>query len=101
MASTGRGNVALSFALGSSTRACVMRDALHCPTAPFNLISVARLTDAGFVALFKGDKVEILSRNGTTLAVGDKISKLYRLRLAESSASLDHTLVARTWDEWH
>ncbi|KAK7013776.1 hypothetical protein R3P38DRAFT_2465633, partial [Favolaschia claudopus] len=83
---------------GSSTRACVLRDVLHCPSAPFNLISVSRLTDAGYAAVFKGDKVELRSRNGTLLAVGDKISRLYRLRLAGPA---DRVLIARTWDEWH
>jgi len=32
------------------------------------------------------------------LAIGGKISRLYRLRLAGPA---DRVLVARTWDEWH
>ncbi|KAJ7189743.1 hypothetical protein GGX14DRAFT_334755, partial [Mycena pura] len=86
---------------GHRTRACVMRDVLHCPTAPFNLISVARLTDAGYSAVFKDETVELRSRNGALLAVGDKISRMYRLRVAPQGATLDHALIARTWDEWH
>jgi len=76
----------------------VLHDVLHCPSAPFNLISVFRLTDAGYAAIFKGDKVELHSQKGTLLAIGDKISRLYRLRLAGPA---DRVLVARTWDEWH
>jgi len=96
--SSGRGNVPLSFALGSSIRACVLHDILYCPSAPFNLISVSRLTDAGYAAIFKGDKVELHLQKGTLLAIGDKISRLYWLHLAGST---DHVLVACTWDKWH
>jgi len=74
----------------------VLHDILHCPLAPFNLISVSRLTDAGYIAIFKGDKVELRSQKGTLLAIGDKISRLYRLHLASPT---DHVLVARTWDK--
>ncbi|KAK6996131.1 hypothetical protein R3P38DRAFT_2566208, partial [Favolaschia claudopus] len=51
-AGIGRGTVPLSFAVGDQTRACMLRDVLHCPTAPCNLISLARLTDAGYHAIF-------------------------------------------------
>jgi len=68
--SSGHGNVPLSFALGSSTHACVLRDVLHCPSAPFNLISVSWLTNAGYT-----------------------VSRLYRLRLADFT---NRALVART-----
>ncbi|KAF7371927.1 polyprotein [Mycena venus] len=100
-AGIGRGTVPLSFALGNSTCACMMRDVLHCPTAPFNLISVARLTDAGFTATFKNHTVELRSPNGTLMAVGDKISRLYKLRIKPQIVMPTHALVARTWDEWH
>src|SRR6201996_3394382 len=100
-AAIGRGTVPLSFALGHRTRACVMRDVLHCPTAPFNLISVARLTDASYSAVFKGETVELRSRKGALLAVGDKISRMYRLRVAPQGATSDRVLIARTWNEWH
>jgi len=94
--SSGHSNVPLSFALGSSIRACVLCDVFHCPLAPFNLISVSWLTDAGYVAIFKGDKVELRSQKGTLLAIGDKISRLYWLCLASPT---DRVLVARIWDE--
>lgn len=103
-AGIGRGNVPLSFALGKSSRACIIREAIHCPTAPFNLISVGRLTDAGYRAIFKDDMVEIRSPQGTLLAIGDKISRLYKLRATPRSASTGentHAFPARTWDEWH
>ena len=96
--SSGHGNIPLSFALSSSIYACVLRDVLHCPSALFNLISVSQLTDAGYTAIFKDDKVELHSRKGMLLAVGDKISRLYQLCLAGFT---DCALVACTWDEWH
>jgi len=96
--SSGHGNIPLFFALSSSIHAYVLRDVLHCPLALFNLISVSWLTDAGYAAIFKGDKVELYSQKGTLLAIGNKISRLYRLHLAGST---DHVLVACTWDKWH
>jgi len=96
--SSGHGNVPLSFALGSSICACMLCDVLHCPLVPFNLISVSQLIDARYAAIFKGDKVELHSQKKTLLAIGNKISRLYQLRLAGPT---DRVLVACTWDEWH
>jgi len=75
--SSGCSNVLLSFALGSSMHACMLHNVLHCPSALFNLISVSQLTDTGYTAIFKDDKVELYSRKEMLLAVGDKISRLY------------------------
>ncbi|KAJ7251728.1 hypothetical protein C8J57DRAFT_1032604, partial [Mycena rebaudengoi] len=77
-----------------------VRDVIHCPDAPFNLISLGRLTDAGYKARFSGDTVEILSRIGTPLAVGDKINHMYRLRVRAPSQQT-HAHSARSWDKWH
>ena len=96
--SSGCSNIPLSFALGSSTRACMLRNVLHCPSALFNLISISWLTDAGYTAIFKDDKVELHSRKEMLLAIGDKISRLYQLRLAGFT---DRVLVAHTWDKWY
>ncbi|KAJ7052968.1 hypothetical protein C8F01DRAFT_969272, partial [Mycena amicta] len=77
-----------------------MKDVIHCPDSPFNLISLARLTDAGYRAKFSGDKVQILSRNGNLIAVGDKVSHMYRLRVrTPSQPTLAYP--ARSWDQWH
>ena len=102
-AGIGRGEVPLTFALGSKTRACFLREAIHCPTTPFNLVSVSRLTDAGYRAIFEGTTVEIRSRNGTLLATGEKVSHLYRLHAAPAPANstISHACTARTWDDWH
>lgn len=102
-AGVGKGNVPLTFALGSTTRAGTLRNAIHCPSAPFNLVSLARLTDAGYRATFKDTKVEIRSKEGTLLAIGDKISHLYKLRASPriKTSNATHVYAARTWDEWH
>ncbi|KAL1741549.1 hypothetical protein HDZ31DRAFT_12685, partial [Schizophyllum fasciatum] len=80
----------------------MVRDVIHCPTAPCNLISVSRLTDAGYRALFKGDTVEIRSPNGTLMAIGDKAANLFKLRVARRDSSpATHAFPARSWDDWH
>ncbi|KAF9257351.1 hypothetical protein L218DRAFT_879708, partial [Marasmius fiardii PR-910] len=79
-----------------------LRDVIHCPSAPCNLVSVSHLTDAGFHAKFVGNTVEVRSRKGTLLAIGDKVSQLYKLCIiTPSPAKLTHALVSRSWDEWH
>ncbi|KAL1674115.1 hypothetical protein EV122DRAFT_221278, partial [Schizophyllum commune] len=78
----------------------MIRDAIHCPSAPFNLVSVSRITDAGYRVIFRGNTVEIRSPRGALLAVGDKISHLYRLRIADSKPRT-YALAARSWDDWH
>jgi sarcosine oxidase delta subunit len=37
----GCSTVPLSFAVGKKSQECILQDVLHCPTAPFNLISVS------------------------------------------------------------
>jgi len=76
----------------------MLHDVLYCPSALFNLISFSWLTDARYAAIFKGDKVELRLQKGTLLAIGDKISRLYWLRLASPA---DCVLVACTWDKWY
>ncbi|KAJ7758959.1 hypothetical protein DFH07DRAFT_716350, partial [Mycena maculata] len=40
----GRGTISLSYVLGETTRSGTVHDIIHCPDAPFNLISLARVT---------------------------------------------------------
>ncbi|KAF9254479.1 hypothetical protein L218DRAFT_886153, partial [Marasmius fiardii PR-910] len=89
------------------TQECILRDVIHCPSAPCNLVSVSHLTDAGFHAKFVGNTVEVRSSKGTLLAIGDKVSRLYKLCVITTSpvkstrAKSTHALVSRSWDEWH
>ncbi|KAJ4480184.1 hypothetical protein J3R30DRAFT_3216306, partial [Lentinula aciculospora] len=82
-------------------------DVVHCPSSPANLISIPRLTEAGYHVYFEGNTVKVHSKNGTLLAIGDKISHLYKLRIASqnptpnSSSSATYAFPAHTWDEWH
>jgi len=96
--SSSHDDILLSFALDSSMHVYVLRDVLYCPSALFNLISVSQLTDAGYTAIFKNDKVELHSWKWMLLAVGNKISRLYWLCLAGFTNCV---LIAHTWDEWH
>ncbi|KAJ3839537.1 hypothetical protein F5878DRAFT_535390, partial [Lentinula raphanica] len=86
----------------------MLKDVIHCPTAPYNLISVSRLTDAGFSAVFNGNMVEIRSlKTGIILAIADKVSHLYRLRISPGflTGSIPddstYSFPARSWDDWH
>lgn len=101
-AGIGRGTISLSFALRNSTRSGTLKDVLHCLSVPFNLISLARLTDAGYKALFIGDIVEICAPNGHLIAVGDKVSHMYPSRVRKpTSTPSTFAFPTRSWDNWH
>ncbi len=52
-AGLGRGTVKLIFKDGKRFTSVTLKDTIHCPTAPYNLISLSRMTDAGATYLFR------------------------------------------------
>ncbi|KAJ6449892.1 hypothetical protein C8R45DRAFT_783458, partial [Mycena sanguinolenta] len=43
----GTGTVKLSFPNGNATRPITLANAIHCPSAPYNLLSLGRIVAAG------------------------------------------------------
>jgi hypothetical protein len=85
-----------------------LKDVVHVPSAPYNLLSLSQITDANYAILFKGKYARIKSLRGIIMAKGTKVRRLYDMRIKaltkHSDAKQDHTFAAKkghTWDEWH
>ncbi|KAJ8468724.1 hypothetical protein ONZ45_g17140 [Pleurotus djamor] len=100
----GKGSVKLLSTLADgSTYTITLRDALHAPSSPHNLVSVTRMTDADYTVVADKDTLVIQSPRGTPVAEGVKKGGLYFLSCVGLSGS-DTAYAAvqgRTWDEWH
>ncbi|KAJ3832220.1 hypothetical protein F5878DRAFT_500593, partial [Lentinula raphanica] len=97
-----------------------LRNALHVPDAPFNLISVGCMTQAGFTVKFSGNSLSVFAPNKSSQEVmhGQRVRNLYVIevthnlsRLSTSTPS-DHNSVnetlafpsiphAHSWKDWH
>ena len=102
----GRGTVWLEMVVDGKPSSIMLTDVCCVPTAPHNLISISRLTDAGGKALFTNDTV-LFSHNNTMFARGTKAAlQLYEMDVhpippAESNVTMSTPSQACTWDQWH
>lgn len=100
----GRGTVVLEAKVGKETRIHRLKDTLYAPNAVNNLISITRLDDAGLTAKFGDGQVVFHRKDGTVLAEGKKVNRLYLMKMrAKTNPEKSH--IARgsvdTWDSWH
>ncbi len=58
-AGLGRGTIKLIFKDGKRFTSVTLKNAIHCPTAPYNLISLSQMTDARATLTFSGDEMFI------------------------------------------
>lgn len=76
-----------------------LRDALYCPGAATNLISVPRLDEGGLNITFGGSQAEMKTKTGKVFAVARKRSlRLYEL---EFEPRREHVLMAVDRSTWH
>ena len=98
----GRGVIALECKTNNGLTKVLLQDALHVPNASNNLISMGRLTKAGFKGLFGGDQIIIQDRKGDEVAITKEIGNLFVLQGGPISRE---TVLAsqsmRTFDDWH
>ncbi|KAH9910646.1 hypothetical protein B0H21DRAFT_704929, partial [Amylocystis lapponica] len=87
-----------------------LRDVIHAPGSPHNLISLGRIEAAGFKLEILDGILRFLTRAGTFILTGRRVSKfLYDMDVHPSNDMTPHVhLVApsrpvrtRTWNEWH
>ncbi|EFN71642.1 Putative transposon Ty5-1 protein YCL075W, partial [Camponotus floridanus] len=75
-----KGTVKVTATDGNTTRAVYLENTLHVPDLRNNLISVAKITDAGNRIIFTKEGAEIKNKRGTTVLVADRKGDLYFLR---------------------
>lgn len=99
---TGRGSVQVQFALDGVNTSATLLDAICVPDAPFNLISLARVTEKNEVSL-SGEHIHFLSKTGKPFARGRKVNNLYQMEMArgDEHAHALSTKTPRTWEQWH
>jgi hypothetical protein len=96
-AGLGKGSIQVTSHIGNKTTTITLKDVLHVPTAPFNLISLGRLAKEGCKWQGTTSNKEILR--------GNAIGHLYKLQITQPQIK-EHALTAknntaRSWDEWH
>jgi hypothetical protein len=97
----GKGNIMLQIESGALLEA---RDVLYVPELKNNLLSVLVLEEMDFVVTFQKGKVLICSEGDipdTTMSIGIKEGKLYRLQVhpvRRSKGILDHGSMSVTED---
>ena len=99
---TGRGTVTVFTVLaGGKHKKCELRDVLFVPKLSYNLLSVAKATEAGCFVNFEGSVCKI-SRggDGVTIAVANKVGCLYHL---DFKREIERSSVANASREmlWH
>ncbi|KAF8066579.1 hypothetical protein FPV67DRAFT_1394325, partial [Lyophyllum atratum] len=65
-AGMGRGTVKLTSKVGGKDMTITLRNVVHAPDAPYNLVSVSRMTDARFSLKFEGESLRIFAPDGST-----------------------------------
>lgn len=74
-AAIGRGDVRILFGMEKGTVTIVLKDALHAPDLPYNLISLTRFTDKGLWYKGKGDQLWLMDDE---TVIGFRVVKSFR-----------------------
>jgi transposase InsO family protein len=99
----GRGTIRLESTVEGKTSTITLKNVVHAPDAPFNLISISRAIEAGAAVLFSSPGVKIRSPTGTIIMEGRAANRLFEMNV-KGVGKHDQACPAkhgRTWDEWH
>jgi hypothetical protein len=118
--SLGIGTALVASHVGNSAYSISLTESLHVPNAPYNLISIGRMTSAGCSIRFKGDTMKVFSPGSSPREImrGTRVGNLYNVRITHStirtpspsSKPSDSPTIAFpssvgshgcTWDKWH
>ena len=81
----GRGSVTVRFQVTGPDRvnSVTLTNVAYVPSAGYNLFSLTRLTEAGGKFGGEGEKLILRYPNGSTMAIGHKVDRLYHLATAD------------------
>jgi hypothetical protein len=102
----GKGTVKINLMEGGKPTQITLTDAIHCPAAPFNLISLGRMTASKRRINLEGNLMQIITPNGRQIGHGTKIANLYHLDVTVTGITRSHATpnaepASHTLDEWH
>lgn len=104
----GKGSIIIKFNCGDQSMTVTLKDVLHVPKLPYQLISISRLTSADprYKAIFMKDKV-YFKHAEKTFAMGTLTRQLYNMdvtpvpTIPKAEIALFGTEKHHTWDDWH
>ncbi|KAJ3479322.1 hypothetical protein NLI96_g9143 [Meripilus lineatus] len=95
----GRGTVNLQFSVDGNHIPITLKDVIHAPNMPHNLISLGRITSAG-LSYFGIDDDLMISDKDRIIARGHKFGNLYAMDVIVPIQSYA-IRTGRSWYEWH
>ena len=99
----GRGTIKLESTMEGKISTITLKNVVHAPDMPFNLISISCTIEAGAAVLFSSPRVKIRMPNGTIIMEGWAANRLFKMNV-KGVGKQDQACPAkhrRTWDEWH
>jgi Zinc knuckle len=99
----GRGTIRLESTVGGKTLTITLKNVIHTPDAPFNLILISHTIEAGAAVLFSSPGVRIRAPNSSIIMEGRSANRLFEMNI-RGVGKQDQACPAkhgRTWDEWY
>lgn len=97
----GKGDVHIDFLANGKRIAVTLKNAIHAPDMPYNLISLGCLTSSGLSYTGHGNELRILDHD-LTIGIGQKRGNLYAIAVQpRTTLALAAGRTKRSWFEWH
>ncbi|HEV7736915.1 MAG TPA: reverse transcriptase domain-containing protein [Chlamydiales bacterium] len=100
----GHGSIFLNFRVGKKVHKILLNDVKHAPDATNNLLSIGRITAAGYTLSMDGSGIKVKSKTGNTIAEGVRTGYMFKMIVSPHQSILQTFVLrvkARTWDKWH
>ncbi|EKM57314.1 uncharacterized protein PHACADRAFT_194873 [Phanerochaete carnosa HHB-10118-sp] len=95
-----RETVSVIFKVDGRNISVTLQDAIHAPDLPSNLISMGRLTKAGFTFGGLGDNF-FIKKGDRTIGRGRKFNNLYQLDVTPAVSTAYIAKTGHIWYKWH
>ena len=99
----GRGTIKLESTVNGKSHTITLKDVVHAPDAPFNLISISRALETGIEVLFASRSVKFRAPNKAIIMEGTMLNQLFEMDI-KGIIKPDLAYPAKTgktWDKWH
>ncbi|KAF5345723.1 hypothetical protein D9757_014965 [Collybiopsis confluens] len=102
----GKGNIEIQTRVGNQSYTILLRDAIHCPSSPFNLLSISKMTDINCGIKFRQKGIDVTAPNQANkiIITGTKTNGLYPIDVTTKipiHSYAAHAPQNRTWHNWH
>lgn len=106
----GRGSIKMRFVHGGKTTTLTLRNVLHAPGVPYNLLSIGRVEAAGHKVEMDGGELRLRNEKGRVYGSGRRIGNfLYQVEgeieapapNVACAAAVSHPKRKKTLNEWH